>query len=68
MWRFCQKMELEGAEGEEDEAGEDAGHAEQFRNEITFLEDYQSIRETYHRTTPAHRAHYRYQRVRVTQR
>ena len=59
---------LHRADGEADEAGEDAEHAEEFFPRVGFFEEKQTIGKAYHRTAAADGTHDGYQTIRIPQR
>ena len=58
---------LTTTDGEADEAGEDAEHADDLFPGVFLVKEEQSIGKTYHRTTAADGAYYRYQTIRIPQ-
>ena len=62
------KGTLHRADGEADEAGEDAEHAEEFFPRVGFFEEKQAVGKAYHRSAAADGTHHSYQTVRIAKR
>ena len=59
---------LHRADGEADEAGEDAEHAEEFFPRVGFFEEKQAVGKAYHGSAATNRTHDGYQAIRIAKR
>ena len=57
----------DGAEGEADEAGEDAKHAEDFAADIGFVQENEAVGKAYHRAATTNGTHNSYHGSRIAE-